>query len=154
MCTFADITEPDVLKSAITLAVNSLKSVRSDNNVAQSSTILKDEDSVGRSSVIIRVARMTTIELLVSEVLNSRDHAWCREGNDATGSCWDVEGLRGSKGGEDNCDSGDLELHFENKIWRMYLWLKVGLRCNTDAVDVEARECTKSDSEERSQVQT
>lgn len=114
--TFADVTEPDVFKSTSTLAMNSLESVCSDDNVAQSSTILKDEDGVDRSSVIIRVARMSTIELLVGEVLDSRDNAWYGEGNDATRSSWDVESLRSAESGEDSSESGDLELHFKKKV--------------------------------------
>jgi hypothetical protein len=113
--TFANIAEPDVLKSASALAMNSLKRVRSDDDVAQSSTILKDEDSVGRSSVIIRVATMPTVELLVGEVLSSRDNARCRKGNDATRSSWDVESLRSAEGGEDSSESGDLKLHVEKR---------------------------------------
>lgn len=111
--TFADVTEPDVLEGTGTLAVNTFKSVGSDDDVAQSSSVLEDKDSVGRSSVLVRVAGVATVKLLVAIVLHSRDDADGREGHDTARARGDVEGLGGTEGGKDSSRQGsDLELHF------------------------------------------
>jgi hypothetical protein len=43
--TLADVTEPDVLQGASSLAVNSLKGISADDDVGKSSSILENEDS-------------------------------------------------------------------------------------------------------------
>jgi hypothetical protein len=67
--TLANVTEPDVLQSASTLAVNTLKLVGTNDNVGESSTVLKDENSVVRSSIGISVTSLSTVILLVSHIL-------------------------------------------------------------------------------------
>lgn len=49
-CTFTHITEPNVLQGASTLAVHTFKLLYTDDDVAKSRSILKDEDSAVRST--------------------------------------------------------------------------------------------------------
>lgn len=46
MTHLADVTEPDVLQGAGTLAVDALELVRSNDDVAQGCTVLQDEHGV------------------------------------------------------------------------------------------------------------
>lgn len=63
----ADITEPDVLQSASTLAVNTLKLFSTNDDVGDRGAIVKDEHGVGTSSIAIGACNSTVI-LLVAEV--------------------------------------------------------------------------------------
>ena len=67
--TLANVTEPDVLQGAGTLAVDTLELLSTDDDVGESSTVLKDENSVVRSSVGIGVASLSTVVLLVTHIL-------------------------------------------------------------------------------------
>ena len=66
--TLANVTEPDVLQGAGTLAVDTLELLSTDDDVGESSTVLKDENSVVRSSVGISVASLSTVVLLVTHI--------------------------------------------------------------------------------------
>lgn len=81
MDTFANISEPDILKSTSSLAVDTLEGISTNDDIAQSSTILENKDVASRSSVCIRIARVSAIELLVAEVLGARDGGSSREGD-------------------------------------------------------------------------
>ena len=67
--TFANITEPNVLDRAGTLAVNALERVGANDGVAQGSAILEDENGVVRPGIGVRVARVATVELLVATIV-------------------------------------------------------------------------------------
>ena len=90
--TFADVTEPDILQGARTLAVNTLELLYTNDNIGDRSTVFQDEDSPLGSTkeqvvstntkyiiashnlqIIIGVAFTSDIILLVAEVLGTRD---------------------------------------------------------------------------------
>ena len=127
--TFANVSEPHVLKSACTLAVNTLELVGSDDNVRKCCAVLEDEDSSIRSAIkklvycfwgveksdlpiSVRVTLASTVELLVSKVLHTGDGGRLAQGNNATRAGWDLESLCGSKARKEG-GNGDSELHFE-----------------------------------------
>jgi len=68
-----DVTEPDVGQGTSSLAVNTLELVLANDDIGDGSTILQNEDSAGRSSVVIGVASTSTIKLLVTEVDRAAD---------------------------------------------------------------------------------
>lgn len=120
--TLADITEPDVLKSAGTLAVNTLQLVGTNDDVGDGSTILKDEDSGSRSSVLVGVASTSTVVLLVSVILGASDGLRLGERDDATNTGWDLQGLGRGHGGQNGSEDGSGELHFESVVG-LLCWL-------------------------------
>lgn len=95
-----------------TQAVNTLERVSTDDDVGDGSTILKDEDSVIAASVVIGVARLTTIKLLVAEVLIAGDGARSRKRSDTADASGDVESLcrRNADNKGDELNLGELHL--------------------------------------------
>lgn len=93
--------------------MDALERVASNNDVAQGCTILEDEDSVLRSGVLIRVAGLSTVELLVGVVIDAGDGAGLWEGCDVAGAGGDVEGLRSGKASQGGGNGGGLEMHGE-----------------------------------------
>lgn len=130
--TLADITEPNVLESALALAVDTLKLVRSNDDVAQSSTIVQDEHSAVAAGIDIGVARTATIELLVTVVLGTGDGDGRRVGLDGSDSGRNVQGLRGGSGGQGQSSDDLLVEHFERwkdlelselvEKWMLMVW--------------------------------
>lgn len=93
--------------------MDTLERVASDDDVAQGSTVLEDEDGVIGSGVLVRVAGLSTVELHVGVVVDAGDGAGLWEGCDVAGAGWDVEGLRGDKAGQGGGNGGGLEMHGE-----------------------------------------
>lgn len=110
---FTDITEPNVLQSASTLAVDTLELVFANNDIGDGSTVLQDEDSGFRSGVVVGVACTSTIELLVTEIDGAADGGWLGERNDAARAGWDVEGLGRGQRGENAGNNCCSELHVD-----------------------------------------
>jgi len=92
--------------------MNTLKGISINDDVAQSSTILKNEDSAVRSSVHIRVAGCPrSNSFVVAEVLGTRDGARSREGDHAANAGWDVGVSAQQRDSEECCEGSDLVLH-------------------------------------------
>lgn len=89
----ADVTEPDVGEGAGALAVDALKLVLADNDVAELGAILEDEDRVGAAGVLVAVARAATVVLLVAAVEGALDDGRGGERDDVAGAGGDFEGL-------------------------------------------------------------
>jgi hypothetical protein len=122
----ADIAEPDVGQGAGSLAVDTLKLVLSDDDVAQGCSILQDEHGTvraysirficlnsllgGHTSIIITVAGATTIELPVSQIDTAGDHTGRRQRDDVTHARGDVESLGTGNANEAEDDSAGV--HF------------------------------------------
>jgi hypothetical protein len=111
--TLANVTEPHVPQGAGTLAVNSLELTRANNDVGQGSTVLKNENGILASSVLVGVAGATTVILSVAQVHVAGDRAGLGERDDRSDSGRDVQSLRcgetcQSRGGKDV-----LEQHVE-----------------------------------------
>jgi hypothetical protein len=94
--------------------VDTLKGISTDDDIGKSGAILEDEDGRVRASVCVAVASVSTIELLVAHVLDTRDGRRSRQNDLAANTGWDVEGLRRDESGHDG--SGDClsELHLED----------------------------------------
>jgi hypothetical protein len=103
--------EPNVGYGAGAQTVNALESVGTNNGIGDASTVLENEDSVIRASVLIRVARLATVKLAVTKVLASSDDARLRERDDLAYTARDVESLSGSKAGNKGCQLCLGELH-------------------------------------------
>lgn len=69
LLTLTDISEPDVLECASTLAMDALELVGADDDVAQSSTVLKDEDRAVAAGIGIGIAWPAAVVLLVAHIL-------------------------------------------------------------------------------------
>lgn len=63
--------------------------------------------------VCSRVARVSAIDFLVTEVVGARGGARTREGDNAANLGWDVECLRSSETSEERYKGGDLVLQDE-----------------------------------------
>lgn len=130
--TLADISEPNVLESALALAVDTLELVLSNDDVAQSSTIIQDEHSVVAAGIVIVVALTATVELLVAVVLRTGDLDGSIVGLDGSDSGRDVQGLRGGSGGQGQSSEDLLVEHFERckdvelsefvEEWMLMVW--------------------------------
>lgn len=130
--TLADISEPNVLESALALAVDTLELVLSNDDVAQSSTIAQDKHSAVAARIVIGVARAATVELLVAVVLGTGDVDGSIVGLDGSDSGRDVQGLRGGSGGQGQSSDDLLVEHFERwkdaelselvEEWMLMVW--------------------------------
>jgi hypothetical protein len=101
--------------------MHTLKGVGTNDDVGNRSTILENEDSVITTSVEVRVAWVTTIELLVSIILAASDDARRWERNDATNTAGDVESLSRRDAGDKRCELNLRELHLRRdrrSCWR------------------------------------
>lgn len=116
--------------------MNTLQLVGTNDDVGDGGTILEDEDSAGGSSVLVRVARTSTIVLLVAEVLGTSDGHWSREGDNATRAGWDVEGLGRGQGSQNGSEDGSGELHFERCVVLFVVWLIEYQKTNIGAKNV------------------
>lgn len=114
--TLADITEPNVLERAGALAVNTLELVLADDDIAQGSAVLEDEDGAVTASVGISVACAAAVILLVAHVLGARDDAGLSKRDDGTRASRDVESLGRRGGGQRRHGEERLEKHLED--WR------------------------------------
>lgn len=93
--------------------MDTLERVASNDDVAQGRTILKDEDSVLRSGILVRVAGLSTVELHVGVVIDAGDGAGLWEGCDVARASGDVESLRSGEAGQGGGNGGGLEMHDE-----------------------------------------
>lgn len=104
--TFADVSEPDILQGTSPLAMNSLELPSTDNDIAQGSTVLKNEDGVLASGVFVRVAVTSAVILSVAQVNRAGDGAGLGERDDGAHAGRDVQGLSHNgarhEGGGDN----------------------------------------------------
>lgn len=108
----ADVLEPDILKGARTLAVDTLGLVRTNDDILQGGTILKDEDGVGFSTLALAAAgaRATVVlDPLGIEGLASLDVLGLSEGLGA-GGCREaaVIAQAGHSCREGGCESNEL----------------------------------------------
>jgi hypothetical protein len=124
--TLADITEPDVRERAGTLAVDTFKLVGADNDIGESGTILKDEDSAVRATIGIGVASTATVILLVAHITNARDGGWTAQWHNATNTGRNGKRLWSSEGGHDGSNCGGGEVHLID--WEVKEFV-CGLRC-------------------------
>lgn len=97
MLTFADVTEPDVLQRAGTLAVDALQLVGADDDVRNRRAIVEDEDSAVTASVGIGVAGAAAIELFVAVVDRARNRRRRCERDNRSRAGRDVESLGGGE---------------------------------------------------------
>ncbi len=93
--------------------MNTLESVGTDDDVAQGSTVLEDEDGVFGPGVLVRVAGLSTVELHVGVVVDTGDGTGLWERCDFARAGWDVKGLRGGKTSQGGGNGGGLEVHDE-----------------------------------------
>ena len=108
----------DVGMVRLTKAVNTLKGIGTDDDVGETGTILKHEDGVVTAGVFVRVASVTTVELLVAVVLTTSDDTGLRERGDLANTSRYVEGLSRRDAGKKCRELNLRELHnfgFYNK---------------------------------------
>jgi hypothetical protein len=74
--------------------MNALKSIGSNYNAGERSSIFKNKDSTGRASVLVGVASVSPVILLVAHILRARNGHWRRENDLAANTGWDVKSLR------------------------------------------------------------
>jgi hypothetical protein len=93
--------------------VNTLKRFGTNNDVGDGSAIVENEDRVVAAGVLVGVASLTTVELLVLEVLSTTNDAGSWERDDGAGAGGNVESLRSGHAGDEReeCDFGN---HGEN----------------------------------------
>jgi hypothetical protein len=91
--------------------VNTFKGIGTDDDVGETGTILKHENGVVTASVFVRVARVTTVELLVAIVLTASDDTGLRERGDLADTSRDVKGLGRSDAGQKCRELNLRELH-------------------------------------------
>lgn len=108
----ADILEPNVLKGARTLAVDTLGLVRADDDVLESSAVLEHEDGVGLSTLALAAAgaRATVVlDPLGIEGLASLDVLGLSEGLGA-GGCGEAAVIAQAGHGcrDGGCESNEL----------------------------------------------
>lgn len=91
--------------------MNTLELVGADDDVGEGGTVLKDEDGVVGTSVIVSVAGTTTVKLLVAVVIGAGDDRGFGEGDDAAAARRDVEGLGRAQGRDGGEEDGARSLH-------------------------------------------
>lgn len=125
LLTLADVAEPNVLKRAGTLAVDTLQLIGANDDVGDGRAVLQNEHGAVAAGVVIGVALTAAIEFLVAVVDRARDHGGLGEGDDRARASWDVEGLGGRKGRQRGEEGGGVE-HFVQVLWvagRSCWWL-------------------------------
>ena len=111
--TFAYISEPNVLESTLALAVNTFKLVHSNDDIAESSTVVENENGTLTAKVVISVTRAVKLELLIFEVIvGTGQSSRSFEDLNSTVSGGDVEGLAEGGGGESQRSESLSEMHF------------------------------------------
>lgn len=111
--TLADISEPDVLESASSLAVNTLKLASSNNDVAECGSVVEDEDSAVTASVGVSVTVAAAVVLAVSKVIDARERTGLRKRLDGADSGRDVESLAGNSASERESSEDGRVKHLE-----------------------------------------
>lgn len=117
--TFTDIAEPHVTEGAGALAVDALKLVGTNDDVAQRGAVVEDEDGAVTAGVSVGVAGTATVILAVAHVDGARDGARRREGDDGADSGRDVESLGGGGGGQSR-DGEDLLEEHGGMVWLVF----------------------------------
>jgi hypothetical protein len=93
LLTLTNISEPDILQRAGTLAVDPFELVGTNNDVRDRRAIIENEHGAFVACVSICVASSSTVELFVAVVDGAGDDGGCGERNDGAGARGDVEGL-------------------------------------------------------------
>ena len=111
--TFAYISEPNVLESTLALAVNTFKLVHSNDDIAESGTVVENKNGTFTAKVVISVTRAVELELLVVEVIvGTGQSSRSFEDLNSTVSSGNVEGLAEGGGGESQRSESLGEMHF------------------------------------------
>lgn len=111
--TFAYIPEPNVLKSTFALAVNTFKLVHSNDDIAESGTVVENENGTFTTKIVISVTRAVKLKLLVVEVIvGTGQSSRSFEDLNSTVSGGNVEGLAEGGGGESQRSESLSEMHF------------------------------------------
>lgn len=114
MLTFTDVTEPDVFKSALALAVDTLELVDTNDDIAKNSTVVEDKNSTITAKILISVARAVQLKLLVAKVVvGTGKGTRAFEDLNSTDSVRDVKGLAEDGGGESQRSESLSEMHFQ-----------------------------------------
>jgi len=74
--------------------MNALECIGSNDNVGERSSILENEDSTSRASVLVGVASVSTVILLVAHTLRARIAIVEEKDDLASNAGWNVESLR------------------------------------------------------------
>lgn len=93
--------------------MDSFELLDANDDVAEGGTVVQNEDGVVTAGVGIGITSLSSIELLVSIILNARDNAGGGEGDDAANAGWDVQGLRCTEASEDSSNGNECKLHFD-----------------------------------------
>jgi hypothetical protein len=94
--------------------VDTLKLVDTNDNVAENSTVVKNENSTITAKVVISIARAVELKLLVAKVvIGTRKGTRAFEDLDSTDSVRDVKGLAEGGGGESQRSESLSEMHFQ-----------------------------------------
>lgn len=89
-----------------------LQLIDANDNVGQSSAVLKDEDRAIAAGIGISITGPATVVLLVSHVFRARDNTGGRKRDDGSNSRGDVQCLASGKS-DRGTDDSDFETHFE-----------------------------------------
>ena len=90
----AHITEPHICQCAGTKAVYTLERVGTNDDIGETSTVLENKHGIIAAGVLVRVARLTTVKLLVAKIHAAGNGRWRWERDNGTDTGRDVEGLR------------------------------------------------------------
>jgi hypothetical protein len=94
--------------------VDTLKLVDTNDNVAENSTVVKNENSTITAKIVISIARPVELKLLVAKVvIGTRKGTRAFEDLDSTDSVRDVKGLAEGGGGESQRSESLSEMHFQ-----------------------------------------
>jgi hypothetical protein len=94
--------------------VDTLELVDTNDDVAENSTVIEDENSTITAKIVISVARAVELKLLVAKVVvGTRKGTRAFEDLDSTDSVRNVKGLAEGGGGESQRSESLSEMHFQ-----------------------------------------